>query len=148
MKWRPVTGGPIGRLRGLGERSMPDKANDPAAIWRGFLGDLETGFNSFANKAMESEGFSRVMNQAGGASMAAQKALGEAMEKYLTSMNLPSRTQFIAMGERLQGIENQLVEIKAMLHQMGQSGGAAEDGGAGVRGPPRTRQPPSRGEPG
>ena len=127
---------------------MPDKANDPAAIWRGFLGDLETGFNSFANKAMESEGFSRVMNQAGGASMAAQKALGEAMEKYLTGMNLPSRTQFIAMGERLQGIENQLVEIKAMLHQIGQSGGAAEDGAAGVRKPPRTRRPPARGEPG
>jgi hypothetical protein len=127
---------------------MPDKANDPAAIWRGFLGDLETGFNSFANKAMESEGFSRVMNQAGGASMAAQKALGEAMEKYLTSMNLPSRAQFTAMGERLQGIENQLVEIKAMLYQMGQGGEAAEDGGAGARKPPRTRRPPSHGEPG
>jgi hypothetical protein len=126
---------------------MPDKANDPAAIWRGFLGDLETGFNSFANKAMESEGFSRAMNQAGGASIAAQKALGEAMEKYLTSMNLPSRTQFIAMGERLQGIENQLVEIKAMLHQMGQDGGMADNAGGGVRRPPRTRQPPSRGEP-
>ena len=128
---------------------MPDKANDPAAIWRGFLGDLETGFNSLAGKAMESEGFSRVMNQAGGASMAAQKALGEAMEKYLTTMNLPSRAQFIAMGERLQGIENQLVEIKAMLYQMGQDGGGvAEDGAAGARKPPRTRRPPSRGEPG
>ena len=127
---------------------MPDKANDPAAIWRGFLGDLESGFNSFANKAMESEGFSRVMNQAGGASLAAQKALGEAMEKYLTSMNLPSRAQFIAMGERLQGIENQLVEIKTMLHRMAQDGGTAEEGAAGARKPPRTRRPQSRGEPG
>ena len=127
---------------------MPEKSNDPAAIWRGFLGDLESGFNSFANKAMESEGFSRVMNQAGGASLAAQKALGEAMEKYLTSMNLPSRAQFVAMGERLQGIENQLVEIKALLHQMAQSGATAEDGAGGLRKPPRTRRPPSRGEPG
>ena len=127
---------------------MPDKSNDPAAIWRGFLGDLETGFNSFANKAMESEGFSRAMNQAGGASIAAQKALGEAMEKYLTSMNLPSRAQFVAMGERLQGIENQLVEIKALLHQMGKGGATTEDASAGVGKPPRTRRPPSRGEPG
>jgi hypothetical protein len=127
---------------------MPDKANDPAALWRGFLGDLESGFNSFANKAMESEGFSRAMNQAGGASMAAQKALGEAMEKYLTSMNLPSRTQFINMGERLQGIENQLIEIKAILHEMRQADGTGEQGAADVRKPPRTRRPQSRGEPG
>jgi hypothetical protein len=70
------------------------------------------------------------------------------MEKYLTGMNLPSRTQFIAMGERLQAIENQLAEIKAILPQMGRDGGTAEDGAAGVRRPPRTRRPPSRGEPG
>ena len=124
---------------------MPDKANDPAAIWRGFLGDLESGFNSFANKAMESEGFSRVMNQAGGASMAAQKALGEAMEKYLTSMNLPSRAQMVSMAERLQSIEGQLNEIKAMLHQMRNNSGAPQGGSSAAPRPPRTRRPPAAG---
>jgi hypothetical protein len=127
---------------------MPDKANDMVAMWHRFLGDMETGVNSFANKAMESEGFSRVMNQTGGVSMAAQKAFGEAMEKYLTGMNLPSRAQLVNLGDRLQAIESHLAEIKAMLHQTGRSGDALQNGAAGIPKPPRTRRPASDGEKG
>ena len=47
-----------------------------------------------------------------------EKQLGELMEKYLVSMNLPSRAQMVGMAERLQSIEGQLNEIKAMLSQM------------------------------
>ena len=38
------------------------------------------------------------------------------MEKYLVSMNLPSRAQMVGMAERLQSIEAQINEIKALLH--------------------------------
>ena len=33
-------------------------------------------------------------------------------------MNLPSRAQMVGMAERLQSIEGQLNEIKALLHQV------------------------------
>ncbi len=95
---------------------MPTQSNDPAEVWRTLLAEMEKGFNSFANQAMGSQEFSRVMNQAGGVSFGAQKSLGELMERYLSSLNLPSRAQLVNMGERLQAIENQLNEIKAMLH--------------------------------
>ena len=62
---------------------MADKSNDPAEIWRTMIGEMEKGFNSFANQAMTSPEFSKVMNQVGGASAGAQKQLGELMEKYL-----------------------------------------------------------------
>src|SRR6187455_2556550 len=97
---------------------MADKSNDPVAIWQNMIGEMEKGFNSFANQAMASPEFSRVMNQVGGATAGAQKQLGELMEKYLVSMNLPSRAQMVGMAERIQGIESQLNEIKAMLHQV------------------------------
>ena len=42
-------------------------------------------------------------------------------------MNLPSRAQMVGMAERLQSIEGQLNEIKAMLHQM--QGNAADASG-------------------
>src|SRR6478672_10223662 len=124
---------------------MADKSNDPVAIWQSMLGEMEKGFNSFANKAMESPEFSKVVNQVGGASAGAQKQLGELMEKYLVSMNLPSRAQLVGMAERIQAIEGQLNEIKALLHQVHHNS-LAPEGGYGAPRPPRTRRPPSEGE--
>ena len=124
---------------------MADKGNDPAVIWQTMIGEMEKGFNSFANQAMASPEFSKVMNQVGGVTAGAQKQLGEMMEKYLVSMNLPSRAQLVSMAERIQNIEGQLNEIKAMLHQIHHNS-AVPEGGYGTPRPPRTRRPPSEGE--
>ena len=124
---------------------MADKGNDPAVIWQTMIGEMEKGFNSFAGKAMESPEFSKMMNQVGGVTAGAQKQLGELMEKYLVSMNLPSRAQMVGMAERIQTIESQLNEIKAMLHQIHHNS-AAPEGGYGTSRPPRTKRPPSEGE--
>ena len=127
---------------------MADKSNDPVAIWQTMIGEMEKGFNSFANQAMASPEFSKVVNQVGGVSAGAQKQLGELMEKYLAGMNLPSREQMIGMAERLQSIEGQLSEIKAMLYQMQRTNGINEGGSTGAPRPPRTKRPPSSaGEP-
>jgi hypothetical protein len=124
---------------------MADKSNDPAVLWQTMIGEMEKGFNSFANQAMASPEFSKAMNQAGGAAAGAQKQLGELMEKYLLAMNLPSRAQFVGMAERLISIEGQLSEIKAMLHQLRSNAGAADSGYPAAPKPPRTKRPPSAG---
>jgi hypothetical protein len=125
------------------ESAMADKSNDPAAIWQNMIGEMEKGFNSFANQAMASPEFSKVVNQVGGAASGAQKQLGDLMEKYLTGMNLPSRAQMVSMGERLQAIEGQLNEIKAMLHQIHNNSGATDSGVPSAPKPPRTKRPPT-----
>jgi SMC interacting uncharacterized protein involved in chromosome segregation len=119
---------------------MADKSSDPVALWQKMIGEMEKGFNAFANQTMSSPEFSKAMNQAGNASAGAQKQFGDFMEKYLLNMNLPSRAQMVGMAERLQNIEGQLNEIKAMLTQM--NAGAAPSGYAPPR-PPRTKRPPS-----
>ena len=124
---------------------MADKSNDPVAIWQNMIGEMEKGFNSFANRAMESPEFSKAMNQVGGVTAGAQKQLGELMEKYLVSMNLPSRAQMVSMAERLQSIEGQLNEIKALLYQVHDTSGALEGGRPAAPRPPRTKRPPSAG---
>jgi hypothetical protein len=124
------------------EDAMADKGNDPVVIWQTMIGEMEKGFNAFANKAMESPQFSKAMNQVGGVSAGAQKQLGEMMEKYLLTMNLPSRAQMVSMAERLQSIEGQLNEIKALLHQVHGSSVSSE---GGAPKPPRTKRPPSSG---
>src|SRR5579862_4198722 len=118
---------------------MADKSSDPVALWQNMIGEMEKGFNAFANQAMASPQFSKAVNQVGGATAGAQKQLGELMEKYLVSMNMPSRSQMIGMAERLQSIEGQLNEIKVMLHQM-QGASAAGPGSSSAPRPPRTRR--------
>ncbi|MGA2287577.1 hypothetical protein [Bradyrhizobium sp.] len=121
---------------------MAEKSNDPVALWQRMIGEMEKGFNAFANQAMASPEFSKVVNQVGGVSAGAQKQLGDIMEKYLVSMNMPSRAQMVGMGERLQSMEGQLNEIKALLEQvLKNSGGSPVDLPALPR-PPRTRRPP------
>jgi hypothetical protein len=124
---------------------MADNSNDPVAMWQNMLGEMEKGFNAFANRAMESPEFSKVVNQVGGASAGAQKQLGDMMEKYLVNMNLPSRAQMVSMAERLQSIEGQLNEIKALLHQVHNNPGAPAGGPAAAPRPPRTKRPPPSG---
>jgi hypothetical protein len=120
---------------------MTDKSNDPVALWQKMIGEMEKGFNSFATKAMESPEFSQAMNRASGAAAGAQKQFGDLMEKYLLSMNLPSREQMTGIAERLQSIEGQLGEIKSMLSQMSTASSGSQTGAAPR--PPRTKRPPS-----
>jgi SMC interacting uncharacterized protein involved in chromosome segregation len=124
---------------------MADKSNDPLAMWQNMIGEMEKGF-SFANRAMASPEFSKVVDQVGGATAGAQKQLGDLMEKYLGSMNLPSRAQMVSVDERLQSIEGQLNEIKALLLQVHKNS-AGEARYRAAPKPPRTkRAPPAGGE--
>lgn len=122
---------------------MTDKITDPVALWQKMIGEMEKGFNSVATKAMETPEFSQAVNRAGGVAAGAQKQFGDLMEKYLLSMNLPSREQITGIAERLQSVEGQLGEIKAMLSQMSASSGAYQAGVAPR--PPRTKRPPAEG---
>ncbi|MEW6768617.1 MAG: hypothetical protein AB1342_11365 [Pseudomonadota bacterium] len=120
---------------------MADKPNDPVQLWHSMLAEMEKGFNAMATQVMGSEQFSRTAHQLTGATVGAQKTMGDMMEKYLVSMNMPSRAQMVSMGERLQTIEAQLNEIKAILYRAYPE--AMTDSGTGVPRPPRTKQPPS-----
>ncbi|MBN9586952.1 MAG: hypothetical protein BGN84_12485 [Afipia sp. 62-7] len=119
---------------------MSDKANDPVQVWHTMLAEMEKGFNAMATQVMGTEQFSRVTHQLTGASVGAQKTVGDLMERYLVAMNLPSRAQMVSFGERLNAIEGQLNEIKALLNRVH---GDAQDNGLSTPKPPRTKQPPS-----
>src|SRR5258708_16837997 len=69
--------------------AMAENSNDPVAIWQNMLGEMEKGFNSFANQAMASPEFSKVVNQVGGGSGGARKQVGELQAKYILLSNFP-----------------------------------------------------------
>ena len=121
---------------------MSDKPADPMQVWHTMLSEMEKGFNAMANQVMGSEQFSKITHQFTGASVGAQKAVGDLMERYLVGMNLPSRAQMDSMAGRLQSIEGQLNEIRALLNRV-HGDAASQDNGIAVPRPPRTKQPPS-----
>jgi hypothetical protein len=123
---------------------MTDKITDPVALWQKMIGEMEKGFNSFAVKAMQSPELAQAIDRAGGVAADARKQFGELMEKYLLSMNLPSRDQITGISEQLQSIEGQLAEIKSMLGKMSRASGGSRAGAAPR--PPRTKQPPAEGQ--
>jgi len=124
---------------------MADNNNDPAVVWRTMIGEMEKGFNAFANQAMTSPEFSRAMNGMGNVSAGVQKQLGDLMEKYLSTMNLPSRAQMADLGERLTAIESQLNEITSLLRRTHGDAAEGDPAHAPAPRPPRTRQPPTSG---
>jgi len=124
---------------------MADKSNDPVAMWHNLLGEMEKGFNAFANQAMASPEFSKVVNEVGGASAGTQKQVGELMDKYLASLNLPSRAQLTNFGERLQAIEKRLIEITALLRQIHGKSSVADSAVTAAPKPSRKKRPPTGG---
>ncbi len=120
---------------------MTERANDPVALWQKTISEIEKGLNAFANQAMGSPEFSKMMNQAGGITAGVQNQFCELMERYLLMANLPSRAQLIGIAERLQTIETQLNDMRALLQQVTNSTAAQRSPVNSLR-PPRTKRPP------
>ncbi len=64
---------------------MTDKTNDPVAMWQKMMGEMEKGFNSFANQAISSPEFSQVDEPRGGVAAGAQSSSASSREKYSVS---------------------------------------------------------------
>lgn len=118
---------------------MTDQPFDPFAIWRDMLTKWESGMNEAANRNMATPEFSRFMNQAMGTGMRVRHGVGEMMARYLETMNMPSRADIVALGERLHGIEEQIARLNVAVERLATS---APSAASNVAGPPRTKQPP------
>ena len=119
----------------------PERPKGPLDAFRDLVGQWEGGVNEIANEAMGNEQFSRLMHGATSVAAGAKAGLGEAMERYLATLNLPSRADITNIGERLQAIEaqlNRLTEIVAQLASVETSAPSLAPK------PKRTRKPPAR----
>ena len=118
-----------------------ERPNGPLDAFRDLVGQWERGVNQIANEAMGNEQFSRLMHGATSAAAGAKAGLGDAMERYLATMNLPSRADITSIGERLQAIEAQLNRLTEIVSTMA----TVDTAPASLAPKPkRTRKPPAR----
>lgn len=105
---------------------------DPVALWRDMLDKMERQFNEAGNKIMGQEQFGAAVNKASVVPLAMQKAIADGMAKYLASLNLPSRDDIVALGERLSAVEQ---EIRRLADAVAPSKAVP------TASPPRTKKP-------
>jgi hypothetical protein len=120
------------------------KDNDPLALWRDMLSQWETSVNALANKTMASDEYSSAMHGAMGMTLKMQETVKQFMTAYLAATNLPSRTEVLAIAERLGDVEARLERMNALLQRIAdaQTTGAPAAAPARPR-PPRTKSPPA-----
>jgi hypothetical protein len=129
-------------------RMADASSKDPSAVWRDLVSQWEKGFNTLANQTMASDEFSNSANQSMSLALKLQQATATTMASYLATLNLPSRADVTALGERLHAMEGYLSRIAVALESAPPA--AAKTAPRSVRArttkpakPPRTKQPPS-----
>ena len=113
---------------------------DPFALVRDLVSQLEKGVNEFASPLMKSDGFSQGANKVMSAAMVAKKLAQELTQRYFEALNIPSRSDMMALGDRLQAIEDRLINMQSTLDRL--AGGASRPALAAPA-PARTRKPPA-----
>lgn len=119
---------------------------DPIAAWRDWMNQSERQWNTFLNEAMATDEFSRSMGRGMDMFLNAQGQMNEALGRILTSMNIPTRTDVMAIADRLASIEERLLSIEMQLTSARVNGAStAVDSATSARiapdRPPRTRKP-------
>lgn len=118
---------------------MAESLPDPTAAFRDLVSQWEKGMNESANRWMQSSDFAQTMHKMTSSFASMQQQLGDTFGRFLSAMNLPTRTEMTAIGERLQSIEASLRQMSLQMEKLGAPGAAVAD-----RGPPRTKQPPAK----
>jgi hypothetical protein len=123
---------------------MADQRNspsDPIASWREWMTQSESRLNALFNELMSTDGYGRLMGGLTKVFVSMQKSMTEGMERYFTTLSLPTRSDVVDLGERLSLIESRLLAIESSLARL--AGTAAHEGEikAAVSRPPRTKKP-------
>ena len=117
---------------------------DFGGSFREMVTQWERSYDAFANQFMGTETFSRSMNQAQDAQLAAQKAFQEFVSKNLEAMHLPSRDDLLRIGEAVRRVDAKLDRLEAMMLAQGAPADTDPLHNERPSGPPRTKLPPSK----
>ena len=115
---------------------------DIAQLWRDWLTQSERQVNAFLGDTMSHDSSARSVAGFMEAYATLQRLLAEGMQRYLSFVNMPSRSDVTGLGETLRSIEDRLMRIEETL----QIAAAAVDARADAprpSEPARTRQAPS-----
>lgn len=122
------------------QRAAPETP-DFARLWSDWVTETERQWNAAFNEVMATDQFSQSMGGMMDVWLAMQKTVGEQMGRYLNTINMPSRSDILAVNDRLLEIENRLAAIESAMTARSRADNSADPDGAPSR-PARTRKAP------
>ena len=114
---------------------------DPFGVWGALGARAERTLKQLADRGVASDGFAFGMNKALNASLWTDRRVRALQHRLLAALELPSRSELLALGEKLQAVEDQLLALSAQLAQL-EAAQAPRRQPALMPAPPRTRKPP------
>jgi polyhydroxyalkanoic acid synthase PhaR subunit len=114
---------------------------DPFQLWRDWLSQSERQWNEFFNNMMSTDEYGQAMGRMMDAYLTTQRSMSEAMGRYFTALNVPTRTDVLTLGNRLSDIEDRLAAIETGIARLGPD--AAKPKTQARPKPARTKKPPS-----
>jgi len=124
---------------------MPDNSDDRADVgqlWRTWITDTERQWNSFFNEVMGTDSFGRFLGGYMEIYSTVQRMVAQNMERSLSTLNVPSRSDIVELSERLSNVEERLASIEVSVRTLAEAAGQATGPAAVTQlRPKRTRRP-------
>jgi DNA-binding protein YbaB len=118
-----------------------EKSKDPAQMFQEWVTQWERATDSFSNRMMGNDDFSKYMNQMQSVQMEFQKGFAELMAGQLAKVNMPSREDVLQISEDIQSLDRRMARIETSLHQLTQTSDTSS--GRTVKKTPRTKKSPA-----
>lgn len=126
---------------------MPENNDsaDVGQLWRNWLVDTERQWNSFFNDVMGTDSFGRFLGGYMEIYSTFQRLVAQNMERSLSTLNVPSRSDIVDLSERLGALEERLNSIEASIRGLAEAVGHPSQPAAVTQlRPRRTRRPRSQ----
>ncbi len=126
---------------------MPESnsSTDVGQLWRNWLTDTERQWNGFFNDVMGTDSFGRFLGGYMEIYTTFQRLVAQNMERSLSTLNVPSRSDIVDLSERLSGVEERLHSIEASIVALAEAVGHPSQPAAVTQlRPRRTRRPRSQ----
>ena len=126
---------------------MPDSNNRPdiTQLWRNWLTDTERQWNAFFNDVMGTDSFGRFLGGYMEIYGTFQRLVAQNMERSLSTLNVPTRSEIVDLSERLSTVEERLTSIDSSLRALAVAVGHPTQPAAVTQlRPRRTRRPPNQ----
>lgn len=114
---------------------------DPGQLWRAWLSETERQLNGFFGEVLGTEEFARMSGNFVDGYAVIQRSLNQSMERYLNTFNLPTHSDIIELGERLNNIEERISSLESAIRNLAEASGMETTATVTPLRPRRTRRP-------
>ncbi len=123
---------------------MPETNNSPdvGQLWRNWLVETERQWNAFFNDVMGTDSFGRLVGGYTEVYSTFQRLVAQNMERSLSTLNVPSRSDIVELSERLGRVDERLASIESSIGALAEAvGHPSQPAPVTQLRPRRTRRP-------